>query len=51
VYADSEYRIRMACCARKEGEFPSRYGTGTLVRLTWIEELLDVARLTVKALR
>jgi len=51
VYADSEYRIRMACCARKEGEFPPRYGTGTLVRLTWIEELLDVARLIVETLR
>lgn len=51
VYSDADQNVRLACCAHKEGEFPKRYGTGTLLRLTWIEELLELSKPVVEALR
>lgn len=50
LYADADSDIRMACCATKEGEFPPRYGTGTLVRLGWVEELLPLAQRIVEVI-
>lgn len=51
VYADAESRIRIASTSNKEGELPRKYGSGTMSRLTWIEELLGLAQKTVSALK
>jgi predicted ATP-grasp superfamily ATP-dependent carboligase len=51
IYSDADQNIRLACTAHREGEFPKPYGTGTIFRLTWIEQLLPVANAIVTALR
>ncbi len=50
VYVDAEGGIRLASTSQKEGEIPKPYGSGTISRLTWREELLPLVRRVVRAL-
>ncbi len=51
VYADGHGDIRLASTSQKEGEIPKPYGSGTISRLTWREELLPLAERVVRATR
>jgi predicted ATP-grasp superfamily ATP-dependent carboligase len=50
LYADREHRIRMAATGIKEQIQPPPYGTATVLRLAWHEELLPLAQQVVEAL-
>ena len=51
LYADADHQIRMAATGIKEKIQPFPYGTATVLRLSWHEELLPLAREIVQALR
>ncbi|MCA9581932.1 MAG: hypothetical protein KC416_09055, partial [Myxococcales bacterium] len=51
VYVDEEHRVRMGGTAIKEKIQPFPYGTATVLRISWHEELLDLAQQVAKALR
>lgn len=50
LYADADHRIRMAATGIKEKIQPFPYGTATVLRLSWHEELLSLAQEIVEAL-
>ncbi len=50
LYADRDGRIRMASVAIKEHIDPPPYGTATVLRLSWMPELLMHAQAVVNAL-
>lgn len=50
LYSDREFRIRMAATGIKEKIQPYPYGTATVLRLSWHEELLPIAQRVVEAL-
>ena len=50
LYADRDHRIRMAATGIKEKIQPFPYGTATILRLAWHEELLPIAQRVVEAL-
>ena len=50
LYADRDHRIRMAATGIKEKIQPFPYGTATVLRLAWHEELLPLAERVVQAL-
>ena len=51
LYADRDHRIRMAATGVKEKIQPFPYGTATVLRLSWHEELMEHAQRVVSALR
>ena len=51
LYADEHHRIRMAATGIKEKIQPFPYGTATVLRLSWHEELMPLAERVVEALR
>ena len=51
AYADSESNIRLAATGIKELIQPWPYGTATVLRLTYHEELLELSRKVAKALK
>jgi predicted ATP-grasp superfamily ATP-dependent carboligase len=51
LYADAHHRIRMAATGIKEKIQPFPYGTATVLRLSWHQELLPLAERVVRALR
>lgn len=50
LYADASHRIRMAATGIKEQIQPPPYGTATVLRLAYHEELLPLAQSVVEAL-
>lgn len=50
LYADRNHRIRMAATGIKEKIQPFPYGTATVLRLSWHEELLPLAQRVVDSL-
>ncbi|MCF8297390.1 MAG: hypothetical protein K9J13_07615 [Saprospiraceae bacterium] len=44
VYVDKEGEVRIASTSNKEGEYPPRYGSGTLSLLTWRPELVEKSK-------
>jgi len=51
LYADDNFEIRMAATGIKEQIQPPPYGTATVLRLAWHEELVELAADVVRALR
>lgn len=51
LYADAKHQIRMAATGIKEKIQPFPFGTATVLRLSWDEQLLAAAQRVVEALR